>query len=511
MYTSILLAMVVMHLTLFLCYGKIFHARKEKRTPTNWPVLGMLPGALANIGRPHEYITEVLQQNGGTFYHKGPWFTNLNIMFTCDPVNVHYIQAKNFSNFQKGPEFKKMFDIMGEGILTAESESWENQRRSAKSLINNTSFLEFVATTTSNKMETALIPILEVASETGLEVDMQELFERLTFDSSCILVLGHDPVSLCKELPYLPHEKAFVDAEEAIFYRHVLPEFTWKLQSWLRIGKENKMSKAKEIIPRFLSYCISAKHQKHGNNDINGLNMLTSYNNRALAEKGALNEPNNINISDDEKVWKDTLLNLMFAGKGTISAALTWLFWLLATNPEEEEKIRQEMLTNLHVDKSSSKWKFEDLKKLNYLHGAVCETLRLYPTIAFQFKSTVEHDILPSGHAINANTKTVLSLYSMGRMESIWGKDCLNFKPGRWINPETGRIKTEPSFKFSAFNSGPRSCLGKEITFIQMKIVAAAIMSRFHFRVAQGHLISPSASVVLHMKHGLKVKVSDYA
>lgn len=95
----------------------------------------------------------------------------------------------------------------------------------------------------------------------------------------------------------------------------------------------------------------------------------------------------------------------------------------------------------------------------------------------------------------------------MGRMESKWGHDCLEFNPGRWITDQ-GRIKTEPSFKFTAFNAGPRSCLGKEISFIQLKIVAASIISLFKFEVVENHRRSPSNSAVLLMKHGLKVKVS---
>ncbi|PWA90765.1 alkane hydroxylase MAH1 [Artemisia annua] len=44
----------------------------------------------------------------------------------------------------------------------------------------------------------------------------------------------------------------------------------------------------------------------------------------------------------------------------------------------------------------------------------------------------------------------------------------------RWILEQRG-IKHMPSYKFTAFHSGLRACLGKELSLIQLKIVAATI------------------------------------
>jgi cytochrome P450 len=108
---------------------------------------------------------------------------------------------------------------------------------------------------------------------------------------------------------------------------------------------------------------------------------------------------------------------------------------------------------------------------------------------------------------VHASTRMLCSLYSMGRMESIWGEDCLEFKPERWIS-EQGRIVHVPSYKFIAFNAGPRTCLGKDMSFIQMKIVASSIIWNYRVQVVEGHPVLPKISVVLHMRHGLKVRVT---
>ncbi|XP_051125181.1 alkane hydroxylase MAH1-like [Andrographis paniculata] len=457
------------------------------------------PGLLKNHARVFDFATEILKQHRGTFFIKGPVFGNMDMMITCDPANINYILCKTFPNFGKGPGFKDIFAPLGDGIFIAESELWENQRRLSKSAINHAGFQEFVAAATWKKLETGLIRILEHFSDNRMAVDLQDLFKRFTFDCFCITLLGHDPASMSKDLPHLLYEKAFSIAEEAGLYRHLLPGVVLKTQKWLQIGREGKLSQAMEAIDEYLSFCISLKHDGHMNS--NDPDLLTSCL-KALAEKEA-------NVIS-KKVLKDLMLNLIFAGKDTISATLSWLFWLLATNPAEEEKIRNEVVAN---SGEPGKWTFntmDGLNKLIYLHGAVCEALRLFPAVAVQHKSPLKHDVLPSGHPIKANTRTFLIFYSMGRMESIWGEDCLEFKPGRWISEE-GRIKVEPAYKFTAFNAGPRTCLGKDVSFLQMKTVAAAMISRFKIEVAEGHPVQPSESIILHMRRGLNVKVSKYA
>jgi len=93
-------------------------------------------------------------------------------------------------------------------------------------------------------------------------------------------------------------------------------------------------------------------------------------------------------------------------------------------------------------------------------------------------------------------------------METIWGPDCLEFKPERWIGMSSdgqAMINHESAYKFAAFNGGPRVCLGKNMAYMQMKAAAAGILRRFQVRVVENHLVVPKISLILTMKHGLRV------
>ncbi|XP_049386838.1 alkane hydroxylase MAH1-like isoform X1 [Solanum stenotomum] len=477
---------------------------KSSSVPTNWPLVGMLPGLIRNVHRVHEFATDVLVETKGTFEFHGPVLANLNMLATSDPANIHHILSKNFSNYPKGVEFRKIFDILGNGIFNVDYELWEIHRKTTMSLMSHAKFQTFLERNLWDIIENGLRPILDTFAEQDTLFDLQDIFQRFTFDAISKLLLDYDPKSLSIDLPHVPCEKAFNDVMDALMYRHILPEGCWKLQKWLRIGKEKQLIQAWEAFDQFLYPCISRKQEELmqkstiKDEEFTFLNAyIKMYNQWKDGDLGTL-----------QTFLRDTFLNLMLAGRDTTSAALTWFFWLLAKNPLVEKRIREEIQQQLHLkeDENLKCFNGEETRKLVYLHSALCETLRFFPSVAIEHKLPLEFDILPSGHHVSPNTRVVLLFYTMGRMESIWGKDCLEFKPERWIS-ERGGIKHEPSYKFPAFNAGPRTCIGKEMAFIQMKIVAATIIYNYHIQLGEDQIISPNSSIIIQMKHGLKVRL----
>ncbi|XVE55131.1 hypothetical protein DITRI_Ditri03aG0135800 [Diplodiscus trichospermus] len=197
----------------------------------------------------------------------------------------------------------------------------------------------------------------------------------------------------------------------------------------------------------------------------------------------------------------------MFATQDTASTVLSWFFWLLSKHPVVEKKIKEEIQEYFPLNIGEMKWLAfgaKELNKLVYLHAVICETLRLYPPVPFEARSPVKNDTLPSGHRIDQVQNILICTYAMGRMTSIWGDDCHEFKPERWITHDGG-IKHEPPHKFFAFNAGSRICIGKDIAFTLTKATASAIIHNYHIQVVENHPINPKSSIILLMKHGLLV------
>ncbi|KAK1322213.1 Cytochrome P450 86B1 [Acorus calamus] len=77
---------------------------------------------------------------------------------------------------------------------------------------------------------------------------------------------------------------------------------------------------------------------------------------------------------------------------------------------------------------------------------------------------------------------------------------------GRWLRD--GHFISESAYKFTAFNGGPRLCLGKDFAYYQMKFVAASIVYHYRVKVVEGHPVVPKLALTMYMKHGLKVELS---
>ncbi|KAL5992181.1 hypothetical protein ACLOJK_013096 [Asimina triloba] len=514
---------------IFLAVASFFLLRslgnKKYTSLVNWPILGMLPSLLLNVNRLHEWYTQVLREAGGTILFKGPWLANMDMVVTCDPDNVNYILSTvNFGKYPKGQEFVEIFDVLGDGILNADYDSWRIQRKMAHTLVRYRRFRQYVVESCREKVENGLLPLLTHLVRNSQVVDLEDVLQRFTFDLTGLLVFGTDPGCLSPGFPTVPFAKAVDDVKEVILLRHTVPRGWWKLMRWLNVGMEKLCADSCRTIEEFIQGVISTRRDKlmkRGKKmgqaeDEEAIDLLTSY--------IAYQHGEEMDKLKSDTFLRDTTLNMLVAGRDTTSAALSWFFWVLSKNPSAEIKISEEMRAipwREKVEKAAEEeetdeklmrrrvFEAEELNEMVYLQAALCESLRLFSPVPLVHKKGTVPDVLPSGTKIRPGTRILYSLFAMGRMESIWGRDCMEFKPERWINEEDGRLKSMKNDKYLVFNSGPRTCLGKDISFAQMKAVAAAVLYNFEIQVVDGQVVTPSASVVLKMKNGLMVKVRE--
>ncbi|XP_020695882.2 cytochrome P450 86B1 [Dendrobium catenatum] len=485
------------------------HSLRQRRRQglVTWPFLGMLPSLILGLrSNIYEWITGVLVDRGGTFTFRGPWLTNLQCVVTADPRNLEHLLKSKFSSFPKGPYFASIVrDLLGGGIFAADDETWRRQRKTASLAFHSSEFRVMTAKSLVELVHDRLLPVLEAAATVDAVLDLQDVLLRLTFDNVCTIAFGIDPGCLRQGLPNIPFATAFEEATEGTIQRFVMPTALWKAMRMLDIGSERRLRRSIEGVDEFAYEVIRKRREEvRSEGAAARSDLLTAF----MKEKDE--EGRGERYSDE--FLRDVCVNFILAGRDTSSVALTWFFWLLERNKTVEEKIVEELKRIVkergegEIDWPEVVFQPAEVKKMEYLQAAISEALRLYPSVPVDHKEVIKDEVFPDGTVLKKGTKVVYSIYSMGRMESIWGKDCRDYKPERWLRD--GRFMSESAYKFVSFNGGPRLCLGKDFAYYQMKFVAANILLRYHISVVKGHPVLPKLALTMYMKHGLKVKLT---
>ncbi|CAL5078764.1 unnamed protein product [Urochloa decumbens] len=147
---------------------------------------------------------------------------------------------------------------------------------------------------------------------------------------------------------------------------------------------------------------------------------------------------------------------------------------------------------------------------MHYLHAAITESMRLYPPVAINTRRCERGEFLPDGTFVGGGWQVSYSAYAMARVAAVWGGDCEEFRPERWLDGGGAFWPPESPFKYPVFHAGPRACLGREMAYVQMKSVAACVLERFTLRFAGGEgqpELVPA--VTLRMKGGLPMQVKE--
>ncbi|KAI3463624.1 hypothetical protein Pfo_020287 [Paulownia fortunei] len=435
-------------------FASIFTARYS------CPSIGCLISFYKNRHRLLNWYTELLSQSETQtiVVHR---LGAPRMIVTANPENVEYILKTNFANFPKGKPFTELLgDFLGLGIFNVDGEMWSIQRKLASHEFSAKSLREFVVKVLEDEVMSRLIPILENAAENDRILDMQEVLRRFAFDTICKVSLGMDPFCLDLSRSPPPLAKAFDAASEISAMRGAAPVFAvWKLKRALNVGLEKELKDAVKLVHGCVDEMIRSKKEKV---DINsGGDLLSRFLESGLG---------------DEMV-RDMVISFLMAGRDTISAAVTWLFWLLTGHRRIEKQVVDEIIS---IKNGGEKLGFDDLKEMNFIKACLCESMRLYPPVVWDSKHAAKDDILPDGTPVYRGNRVTYFQYGMGRMENLWGKDRLEFRPDRWLD-ENGVVKTVSPYKFPVFQAGPRVYLGKEMAFIQMKYVVASVLSRFEF------------------------------
>jgi cytochrome P450 len=489
-----LLLVLLLPLVCLLYQRQQDHNRKEQQPRASdgdlkvYPILGRFPHLAKNGHRLFEWSVEVAKRSPThTTAFKAPGLPG--VVITANPDNVEHIAKTSFANYPKGDLVAGgLEDFLGHGIFNSDGEQWLWQRKAASFEFSKRSLRKFIVDTVQSEVVGRFLPLLEKAERHGRTLDMQHVFECFAFDNICHVAFGEDPGCPAEEGAATPQAAEFVRAfdyvQSAILGRFRPPAtFLWRLKRALNMEPEKQIREALDVVHGYADRIVRRCRERR---EAAGPESRGDFLAHIVAARGDLS---------DESL-RDVVTNLLLAGRDTTSSALTWFFWLVSGRPDVENKIVDEIRrvrgsrSSSHGDGGGATGKtttfnFDELREMHYIQAAITESMRLYPPVPMGMHYCKQDDVLPDGTFVGKGWAVNHSVYAMSRLESIWGKDCEEFRPERWLR-EDGTFQPESPFRFPVFHAGPRMCLGKELAYIQMKSIVSCAFERFSFQYCGG-------------------------
>jgi cytochrome P450 len=175
---------------------------------------------------------------------------------------------------------------------------------------------------------------------------------------------------------------------------------------------------------------------------------------------------------------------LMMAAHDTITSSATSLIWLLAKNPEWQEKLRQEVLAvtgGPDADGRPRDLSYDDLGKLELVEMAFKEALRMVPPVPSMPRRALRSFEF-GGYRIPAGAHVGINTYYVHHDPEIWD-DPETFDPMRFT-PD--KVKARHKYAWVPFGGGAHMCLGLHFAYMQVKILMAQLLPRYSIELEAG-------------------------
>jgi cytochrome P450 len=164
------------------------------------------------------------------------------------------------------------------------------------------------------------------------------------------------------------------------------------------------------------------------------------------------------------------------AGSDTTAISIRAAIYFLLRNPAAKQSLLDELQFARSQGKLSDPILLAEANDMPYLQACLYEALRLHPAVGMSLPRVVpEGGTTVNGIYIPAKTIIGANPWVIHRMKSIFGEDVEHFRPERWLGADAGDMRRF----FFAFGAGARSCIGKNISWMEMSKLIPTLFMHF--------------------------------
>ncbi|KAF2687986.1 cytochrome P450 [Lentithecium fluviatile CBS 122367] len=411
------------------------------------------------------------------------------VVLTAEPENVKAILATQFKDFGKGEAFHRdWYQFLGNGIFAVDGHLWHNSRQLIRP--------QFVKDRVSDlNIFEEHVQILLQRMSASPEVDMMDLFFRYTLDAATHFLLGKSVDSLRQTQTVFADAFATVQHVQGLIAR--LGPLNWAVPR-KRMGFYDSLKIINDFVDAYIdkALALSPQELEEKTNHDEGYTFL-----HAIAA-----------YTRDRQMLRDQLVSILLAGRDTTACTLAWALYELSLQPALVEKLRQEIIAKVGLDRTPT---YQDLKDMKYLQHTLNETLRLYPVVPYNVRFALKDTTLPVGGgpdgqqpvAVLKGTPIGYSTLVMQRRADLYPPPESGFPAVDKFVPERWDHWTPKTWTYVPFNGGPRICIGQNFALTEMGYTLVRLLQKFE-RVDNKMDGSPGLHADVVLQPGKKVNLA---
>jgi cytochrome P450 len=418
--------------------------------------------------RPLEFLTGLGREYGDAASLR---LGGRNLYFFNHPDLIRDVLTTRNASFMKGLRLQRTKVILGEGLLTSEGELHKRQRRLAQPAFHRERIQHY-----GEVMVEKAARVRERWRD-GDTLDVGQEMMRLTLAVVADALFGTGVDDEADDISAALTE-----------LMHMFPSLVRPFPLFLlRIPLFPQVRRLRRSLAR-LDRTIYAiiDERRRGNVDRGDLLSMLLLATDVEGDGGRM--------SDQQ--LRDEVMTLFLAGHETTANALSWTWYLLARNPEQERELHRELDTVLG-DRLPSP---ADYPRLPYTEMVLAESMRLYPPAWALGRLTIE-DAQIGPWLVPRKSLVLLSQYVTHRDPRFW-PDPERFDPTRFT-PEAKAAR--PRFTYFPFSAGPRICIGEGFAWMEGVLLLATLAQRWRFE--RGGEVEPQALVTLRPKTPMRMRI----
>jgi cytochrome P450 len=389
-----------------------------------------------------------------------------------NPADVERVLVSDEDKYGK-PQFQEdaIGDLLGDGLLLSEGGIWKRQRQRMQP-----AFLR-------NRLDDCAGLMAKYAQEMAAEweegqtiqtdIEMAQITLKIIVSAMMGVELDDETVETVQE-----HLQPVGEQFRPTIRGFVMPE-------WVPTQEQRDYREAITVLEDVLQQIVRDRHGPNAG-DMDMLSLLFD----AQSDETEI----------DRKQIRDEMMTMLLAGHDTTALTLTYTWHLLARHPEVEARLHDELDTVLGGEPPTA----EDARDLDYTSRVLNEAMRLYPPVYTLFR-TAKQPVHLSGYQLPADSLIMLPQWAIHR-DSRWYDDPETFDPDRW---KRARRSERPNYSFFPFGAGPRSCIGKQLSLLEAKIIIGTIAQDYQLELESAASFDFLPTLTMHPEEPVEMSIHE--